>query len=123
MGNEWKRVEPDDGENCSAVYLNDCGDGLVGVAGDAFGEHDTEKMVFMEAGQLRRLAAMIRPTVSDSPKVLTKAELARVVVQALYNMAELPSVSHPYVLRRVQMSKVELEAQYDLAIRALGKAE
>lgn len=51
---------------------------------------------------------------------LTKNDMARVIVQALYNLSDLPAVDHPEVVKRANKGTVEsLTRQHGLACRAL----
>lgn len=51
---------------------------------------------------------------------LTKTDMARVIVQALYNLPELPAVDNHRVTRMVQRGKVEqLTYQHKLAVKVL----
>ena len=52
---------------------------------------------------------------------LTKNDLARVIVQALYNLPELPAATHTHVINRERRNNVEtLTRQHALAVAALN---
>lgn len=55
---------------------------------------------------------------------LTKHDMARVIVQALYNMPALPDVNHPEVITRARHGTVEsLTRQHGMACRALDSVK
>ncbi len=51
--------------------------------------------------------------------MLTKNHMAQVIVSTLYNMREMPAADHHEVKRWAKMRKVELEDNYNRALRAL----
>ena len=51
---------------------------------------------------------------------LTKNDMARVIVQALYNMPKLPPSDHPKVTRRAKLEKTILRDQHQAAIAAIN---
>lgn len=50
---------------------------------------------------------------------LTKNDMARVIVQALYNIAELPAVDNIHVVRASRGKKAGLVKRYEKAHRIL----
>ena len=55
---------------------------------------------------------------------LTKNDMARVIVQALYNMPALPAEDHPEVVKRAQRGTVgSLAKQHDMACKALNSVK
>jgi hypothetical protein len=50
---------------------------------------------------------------------LTKNDMARVIVQALFNMPALPATDHFRVVRIAKGKKADLEPQYKLAHKVL----
>ena len=50
---------------------------------------------------------------------LTKNDLSRVIIYALFDLPELPAADHPQVIRRSRLKKTELEYQHRLAMDAL----
>ena len=51
---------------------------------------------------------------------LTKLKMARVIVQALYNLPQLPAVDHPEVVKRAARGRVDtLQRQHKLAVASL----
>jgi len=61
MKDDYTEIKPDDQDNYRTVYLKDHGDGMVAVYDGSFNEPDVYRSIFMEAGQLRRLAAALGP--------------------------------------------------------------
>ena len=56
---------------------------------------------------------------------MTKLEMARVIVKALYNMDDLPAINNVHVQRQAKQRKTVLEHRHKLALAALasvGKA-
>jgi len=55
---------------------------------------------------------------------LTKNDMARVIVTALYNRPELVAADHPEVIRRARRNSVEtLTRQHGLACKVLHERE
>lgn len=55
---------------------------------------------------------------------LTKNDMARVIVQALYNLPRLPAADHPEVVKRATRGKVEtLAPQHKLSCDVLGSVK
>ena len=50
---------------------------------------------------------------------LTKNDMARVIIQALYLIPELPKENHPKVVRLARAKKKNLQPQYELAVKIL----
>ena len=51
---------------------------------------------------------------------LTKLKMARVIVQALYNLPQLPAEDHPEVVKRAARGKVDtLQRQHRMAVAAI----
>lgn len=50
---------------------------------------------------------------------LTKTDLSRVIVQALYGMKDLPAADHFKVTRMAKTKKDHLERQHKLAVKVL----
>lgn len=51
--------------------------------------------------------------------MLTKLDMARIIVQALYNSKKLPAVDNINVKRMAKRSKIELNDSYKLAHKIL----
>ena len=49
----------------------------------------------------------------------TKLDMARVIVQALYNMPELPAVDHHAIKKQARRKKIHLAEDYTLAHKIL----
>ena len=65
-------------------------------------------------GRRRRFREMARRI------ALTKSDMARVIVQALYAMPELPAADHPKVKRMERRSgKTALQRQHKLAVKII----
>lgn len=55
---------------------------------------------------------------------LTKLQMAKVIVQALYNLPQLPADDHPKVVRLVKRETVAtLARQHELACKALASVK
>jgi hypothetical protein len=50
---------------------------------------------------------------------LTKNDMSRVIVQALFNLNTLPAADHPRVKSLAKNKKAHLESQYKLAHKVL----
>ena len=48
---------------------------------------------------------------------MTKTDIARVIVQALYNLPKLPAADNPNVVGQTRKRKAELERMYPQAVR------
>jgi len=51
--------------------------------------------------------------------LLTKIDMARVIIQALYNLPALPAADHPKVTRRATLNGKILRDQYKMALAAI----
>lgn len=51
---------------------------------------------------------------------LTKVEMARVVVQALYAMRELPAADHPRVVKMARQPKARLAHNHTMALKVIN---
>lgn len=61
-----------------------------------------------------------RTNVREQIMKLTKNDMARVIIQALYNLPALPAADHNLVVRRTKRnSKTALEYQHGLAVKVL----
>lgn len=53
--------------------------------------------------------------------MITKTEMARIIVQAIRNLPELPPADHFEVVRRAKRPAADLTASHKLACKVLAK--